>query len=289
MALKKIKYVLPAEPIDMGGFPVLQALPTQRVDQVDPFLLLHHANVKYSDLRPARTQGVGPHPHRGFNPVTFVIQGEVHHRDSLGNSQIAKAGDVQWVSAGRGIIHSERPSESLAKQRGRQEIVQLWINTPAQYKMDPAVYQYLSHGQIPSFTSIDRSIHNKVVAGAYDGLKGQIVSSSDLLILWMKAHQQGRQTISIPAGMNSLFYLISGEMKISQYGLLPSRNLAICETQGEDLEVVFEQSGEGLLLAGTPLQEKVVQSGPFVMNTQTEILQAMRDHQMGKMGVLIEE
>ncbi len=132
--LKKVKRLLLATEIDMGGFPVKQALPTQKVDRVDPFLLLHHARTQYYNDRPAKTQGIGPHPHRGFSPVTFVIEGEVHHRDSRENNQIAKEGEVQWMHAGMGIIHSERPSENLAANNGVQEIIQVWINSPADKK-----------------------------------------------------------------------------------------------------------------------------------------------------------
>ena len=115
--LKKVSHLLPAQNMDMGGFPIKQALPTQKVQQFDPFLLLHHARTRYSSRKPARIQGVGPHPHRGFSPVTFVIEGAVHHRDSRGNSQVAKAGEVQWMHAGMGIIHSERPSKELVDNR----------------------------------------------------------------------------------------------------------------------------------------------------------------------------
>ena len=123
MENRKVKHILPAEKIDMGGFPVKQALPTQQVQQVDPFLLLHHARVKPIYDRPAKTQGVGPHPHRGFSPVTFVIEGEVHHQDSRGNNQVAKAGEVQWIHTGAGIIHSERPTENLIENKGVQELI----------------------------------------------------------------------------------------------------------------------------------------------------------------------
>ena len=143
MEFKKVKYQLPAVEIDMGGIPVKQALPTIRIEQVDPFLLLHHGKFTFTELAPALHQGVGPHPHRGFSPVTFVVDGEVHHRDSRGNSQIAHKGDVQWLNAGAGIIHSERPSQELSDRNGTQEIIQLWINTPAANKMKQPFYQYL--------------------------------------------------------------------------------------------------------------------------------------------------
>lgn len=126
-----VKHILPAIPFDMGGFPVKQALPTQQVQECDPFLLLHHAYNRYSQDRPAKIQGVGPHPHRGFSPVTFVVSGDVTHRDSRGHHQVAQQGDVQWMHAGMGVIHSERPSQALVDSGQPQEIVQLWVNSPA--------------------------------------------------------------------------------------------------------------------------------------------------------------
>ena len=124
---RQVDHLIPAENVNMGGIIIKQALPTAKVPQVDPFLLLHHGRFGTRNDAPAKHQGIGPHPHRGFSPVTFVIEGEVHHRDSRGNNQIARKGEVQWMNAGAGIIHSERPSQDLVDSGGHQEIIQLWI------------------------------------------------------------------------------------------------------------------------------------------------------------------
>jgi hypothetical protein len=287
---KSVKVLLPAAKIDMGGFPVKQALPTQQIDQVDPFLLLHHAQTKYSDKRPARHQGVDPHPHRGFSPVTFVIDGEVQHRDSRGNNQIAKKGEVQWIYAGAGIIHSERPSEALLAGTRRQEIVQLWINSPASQKMIPPQYHYLSRTATPVFLSGDQKVENKLIAGEYQGKKGKIPTQSDLLIIWSEGRQDGQMTFQVPEGFNSTLYLIKGQITIKGYGLVEAENLVVFNLEGTEIELTLkENNSEFLLLCGKPLDEKVTRYGPYVMNTQTEILEAMRDFQMGKMGILIED
>lgn len=286
---KQVKYLLPSVTIDMGGFPVKQPMPTQKIQQVDPFLLLHHARTKYNNSRPARAQGIGPHPHRGFSPVTFVIEGEVHHRDSWGNNQIAKEGEVQWMHAGAGIVHSERPSESLVERNGHQEIVQLWINSPTSSKMKPPEYYYLSKDIITRFASEDHKINNKLIAGEYKAHKGNIVPQSDLLVIWSEGEKGGTQKITIPKGFNSMLYLIKGEITIKGYGLVEKEYLAVFDDEEGIVEVTFKETGQFLLLCGLPINEKVTQSGPYVMNTQTEILEAMRDYQMGKMGVLIEE
>ncbi|TVZ28366.1 hypothetical protein JM83_3491 [Gillisia sp. Hel_I_86] len=287
--LKKVKFLLPSVKIDMGGFPVKQALPTQKVQQVDPFLLLHHATAKYNKNRPAKHQGVDPHPHRGFSPVTFIIQGEVRHRDSWGNDQVAKAGEVQWMHAGAGIVHSERPSEYLVASSGKQEIIQLWINSPSSKKMQPPEYIYLSKDAMPKFHSEDGKISNKLVAGRYKELRSKLKTQSELLVLWGSAEADGEQRLEIPAGFNSMLYLIKGTMKLKAYGIIEAEHLAVFGEHGNEIEMNFPEDSQFLLLCGKPLDEKVTQHGPYVMNTQTEVLEAMRDYQMGKMGILIEE
>lgn len=286
---RSVKYLLPAENIDMGGTIVKQALPTQRVDQLDPFLLLHHGTFTFTEDAPARQQGIGPHPHRGFSPVTFVIRGEVHHRDSRGNNQIAKQGEVQWMFAGAGIVHSERPSDVLTSENGTQEIVQLWINAPALSKMKQPLYQYKSASEIPVFTSTDGLFINKLVAGNYDGITSKIKTESELLIIWSEAKSPSQQSFNIPQGFNAMIYVIGGSIHIKGYGIVMKENLAIFDNQGEKIEISTENQAELLLLCGKPIDEVVVKQGPFVMNTTTEIMIAMRDYQMGKMGILIEE
>ncbi len=287
---KSVKSVLPATEIDMGGFPVKQALPKANFDQIDPFLLVHHGHAKYSDKRPAKQQGVGPHPHRGFSPVTFVIDGAVHHRDSRGNTQVAKKGEVQWMNAGAGIIHSERPSEEISKAGERQEIVQTWINTPAEKKMLPPKYYHLSEEVITKFESEDGKVKTNLIAGNYNELNGKIPTQSEMLVLWSKGEKGGFEKFDISAGYNTMLYLIKGSISIKGYGLVNAENLVVFNIEGDEIELsVKEDYTEFLILSGEPLNEKVAKQGPFVMNTETQILEAMRDYQMGKMGILIEE
>ena len=286
---KQVKYLLPAVEIDMGGFPVKQALPTQKVQQLDPFLLLHHAHSQLSNDRSAKHQGIGPHPHRGFSPVTFIIEGEVHHRDSFGNNQIAKQGEVQWMHAGAGIVHSERPSESLVEKNGIQEIVQLWINSPASKKMIPPAYYYVPNELITRFFSEDKKVVNKLIAGNYDKLKGKIIPQSELLVIWVNGQKDGIQRFTIPKGYGSMLYQVKGNISLKGYGLIEKEHLAIFDSEGDAIEISFKEDGQFILLCGKPIGEKVTQSGPYVMNTETEILEAMRDYQMGKMGILIED
>ena len=286
---KKVRTLIPAFDIDMGGIPLKQALPTTKVQQVDPFLLLHHGELKYRKHAKAVQQGVGAHPHRGFTPVTFIIEGEIHHRDSRGNNQIAKKGEVQWMHAGAGIVHSERPSQDLIDRNGTNEIIQLWVNSPADKKMQEPSYQYVPEQEIPVFLSDDESIRSKVIAGQYGSLKGKIKGESELLMLWNDAIETGSHTFSIPTGFNTMLYTIKGQLKVKDYGLVEKESLVIFEDDGDMISITADQGASFLLLSGLPLNEKMVQHGPFVMNSQTEILEAMRDYQMGKMGILIEE
>lgn len=286
---KKVKTLIPAFDINMGGIILKQALPTNNVPQVDPFLLLHHGAFKFSNQSKAIHQGIGPHPHRGFTPVTFVIDGEVHHRDSRGNNQIAKKGEVQWMHAGAGIVHSERPSQALTERNGSHEIIQLWINSPASSKMEAPTYQYIPEAHIPIFSSKDTTVATKVISGHQRDKEGPITSVSEVLVLWGNTQGNGEETYTIPEGYNSMLYLISGTIKLSGYGIVEEKTLVVFEQRKETITVNASNDASFLVLAGLPINEKLVQQGPFVMNSETEILEAMRDYQMGKMGVLIEE
>jgi redox-sensitive bicupin YhaK (pirin superfamily) len=289
MKQKLIKHILPAVTIDMGGLPLKQALPYQNFQQVDPFLLLHHANFKAVKKRPPLQQGVGPHPHRGFSPVTFVIDGEIHHRDSRGNSQVAKKDEVQWMHAGLGIIHSERPSKHIAEFGGHQEIIQLWINSPANKKMIEPAYLHLGSNEMPLIHSADQKVALKLVAGTYQEQTVVSIAQSDLLIFWGKAETGGNCEINIPHGYSSLCYLITGSLRIANAEQTEKENLIVFDAEGDTITMNFTASSTFIILAGLPIGEEVAKHGPFVMNTQTEIMEAMRDYQMGKMGVLIED
>jgi hypothetical protein len=284
---KSVKYILPAEEVDMGGFPVKQALPTNSVEQVDPFLLLHHARVQPHFDRPAKAQGVGPHPHRGFSPVTFVIEGEVNHQDSRGNNQVAKAGEVQWIHSGAGIIHSERPTQEMIDAKGTQEIIQLWINTPADRKMLEPEYIHVKEADIPRIgDGVNSDV--KLISGSYNGKTGSFRGQSELLMLWGAMENGVSQSFDIPEGFSASVYNIKGDVRISGHGMVDPESLVVFEDEGNAIEVEATSDAQYLVLAGKPINEPLAQYGPFVMNTQTQIMEAMRDYQMGKMGFLVE-
>lgn len=289
MKLRTVKALQFADMMDMGGMPVRQPLPSAHIEHADPFLLLHHHQGKVQAGRHPREVGVGPHPHRGFSPVTFIFKGDVHHRDSRGNSAIVYAGGVQWMDAGMGIMHSERPSAQLAKEGGEQEIVQLWVNTPASRKMDQPNYQALQASDMPTIQPIQGDGTIQVVAGAYMGKVGPAQTKLDMLMLRVDLQAGAEHTFELPAHYQTLLYVVKGNIQVDQYGPVQALHMVVFHEDGDAIRISTDQATTFLLLAAEPLQEPIAQYGPFVMTNQTEILQAMRDYQMGKMGILIEE
>jgi redox-sensitive bicupin YhaK (pirin superfamily) len=286
---RTVSQLLYAQMVDMGGIPVRQPFPTLRVDQIDPFLLLHHADIKAPIHTDPDDAGVGPHPHRGFSPVTFIFKGGVHHRDSRGNDSVIYAGGAQWMNAGMGIIHSERPPHDIHEIGGRQEIIQLWINTPAAHKMDQPVYVPLAADDAPKYRSEDGKVLLKIFSGQLLDIKGPIPSHTDVNAATLELKKGGRISIPLPLTHNAFVYLLDGKINVDGFGLVEGLNVVLFKNDGEGITLEGLEDTRILLLSGEPLHEKVVSHGPFVMNTQTEILEAMRDYKLGKMGILIEE
>ncbi|WP_299990374.1 pirin family protein [uncultured Pontibacter sp.] len=283
---RSVARLLYAEETDMGGLPLRQPLPTNQVEQHDPFLLLHHHTTVIPQSDYPYKLGVDPHPHRGFSPVTFVYQGGVHHRDSRGNDSVVYAGGTQWMNAGLGIVHSERPPREMQEQGGVQEIVQLWVNTPAALKMEQPAYYALQADDTPVIS--EERVQIAVVAGDYKGTTGPVQTPSPVMALRLTLQAGGQCTIPIPADFNAMLYLLDGQVMLEGYGLVDGLHLALLNKDGEACTITARQDTRLLLLAGKPLEEPLAMHGPFVMNNQTEVMQAMRDYQMGKMGILIE-
>lgn len=289
MKLRSVTHLLYGTSVDMGGMPVRQPFPTIKVEQIDPFLLLHHADTKVPrHLKPAHA-GVGPHPHRGFAPVTFVFKGGVHHRDSRGNDSVVYAPGAQWMNAGMGVIHSERPPHDIHERGGRQEIIQLWINMPARDKMSQPAYHALTDEDTPKFVSDDGRVLVRVYAGNVLGVEGKIPSVTPVNAATLEVKAGGRISIPIPEAFAAFIYLLDGKITLDGYGLVDGLHAVRFASDGEGIAFEALEDTRLLLMSALPLEEEVVSHGPFVMNTQTQVLEAMRDYQMGKMGVLIEE
>ncbi len=286
MKNKSIKQVIASQKVNMGGHIIDQPLPNKLMGQLDPFLLIHHAEWELKGNQKQQEVGIGGHPHRGFSPVTFVFQGDVQHQDSFGNDVIVEAGGTQWMHAGKGITHSERPSAELALKGGTQEIIQFWVNTPSKHKMDVPYYLPLTEEKTPIIESGDYKI--QIVAGEYNGIKGPAKTFSPMLLMRGKINTQGSIDFEIPNHYNTLIYLLDGDLEINGTSA-KGKDLIWFGNDGDRIDISANADTRFILLSGEPINEKVTSYGPFVMNTQTEIMEAIRDAQMGKMGVLIEK
>jgi len=287
MKYRSVAAILPSEPIEMGQTMIKQPLPTVRVERIDPFLLLHHFG-PYEVTPPFDPLDVGPHPHRGFEPVTFLYQGELRHKDSRGNEGILRSGDVQWMTAGRGIIHSERASRDFLEQGGVLEGVQLWINLPRKDKMVQPDYQNIKSADIPTVEVDGAKVRIKVVAGHFNGTKGPAQTRTELMALQVSIARTGFVQIPLPPGHNAFVYIVNGKVQLNDNWSYDKEHLIQFRLDGEGIALRAEADSEVLLLSGLPIGEPVAQWGPYVMNTQTEIMEAMRDYQMGKMGFYTE-
>ena len=288
MKSRTIKSIVYANTFDMGGMGVRQAFPSGKAVAPNPFLLLHHADVLVPTDIPLTKAGVGPHPHRGFSPVTIIYKGGVHHRDSRGNNNVIYAGGTQWMNAGMGIIHSERPPADIHEIGGRQEIIQLWVNTPAAHKLDQPAYFPLTAEETPSITSIDGLVTIKIHSCELEGERGAIATFTPVNTFSVYMKTNGSYRMQIPVEHNVFAYVLKGEVKIGA-DIIGANYVAIFN--GDETHIQLEASKETVLLigSGTPIEEPIASHGPFVMNSQTEIMQAFKDYEQGKMGVLIED
>ena len=287
MKLNTIKTIGRSDFVNMGPIRLRQPIPANGIEMIDPFILLHHYGPY--EISPERNPfDLGPHPHRGFEPITFLIQGEQLHRDSLGNESLVKGGDVQWTTAGRGIVHAEAPTKEFVKKGGDLEGIQLWLNLPAKHKMMPANYQHLEDEQIPKVFSDDEKVQLNIVAGHQKEAIGNIKTQTEVNVFTVKAQENGMIEIDIPEHHQSLVYLLDGEVLLNDDVTLQkgANQMATFTEDGDKIKVHAIKESTLLILSGEPINEKITQYGPYVMNTQTEILEAMRDYQMGKMGYL---
>lgn len=285
--LKTIQHKVESPLVNMGTIRLRQPIPTEGIEQVDPFILLHHYG-PYAISEFNNPFDLGAHPHRGFEPITLLFQGEQLHRDSLGNEILVKAGDVQWTTAGRGVIHAEGPTKEFVKKGGTLEGVQLWLNLPAEFKMIPAAYQHIKNEEIPVVTNADKRIELKIIAGEQAEKKGFIKTQTSVNVFTAKAMAASKMRVDLPETHQSLLYLLDGEVLVNNEVVLKKGALQMLtfNKDGNAIEFEAKEASNLLILSGEPINEKITQYGPYVMNTQTQIMEAMRDYQQGKMGYL---
>jgi len=262
------------------GFPVHSVLDYQRHPELSPFLLLDHAGP--FDFPPAaKPRGVGWHPHRGFETVTVVLDGEVDHEDTAGNGGRIGRGDVQWMTAGSGLLHKEMHSDAFTRSGGRFHALQLWVNLPAKAKMTPPRYQTLSKEQIPSVALPEGNV--RVIAGEFRGVKGlaQTFTPVNLLEARVRAGQQLR--LDLREGFSAGLYIVEGKTTVNGEAA-NAGELVVLEREGDGIVIDAATDALVFVMNGAPIDEPVVGSGPFVMNSTREIQQAYADYHAGRLG-----
>jgi len=262
------------------GFPVHSVLDYQRHPELSPFLLLDHAG-PYDFPPAAKPRGVGWHPHRGFETVTVVLDGEVDHEDTAGNGGRIGTGDVQWMTAGSGLLHMEMHSDAFTRRGGRFHALQLWVNLPAKSKMTPPRYQTLSKEQIPSVALPEGNV--RVIAGEFRGVKGpaQTFTPVNLLEVRVRAGQQLR--LDLPEGFSAGLYIVEGKTTVNGEAA-NAGELVVLEREGDGIVIDAATDAVVFVMNGAPIDEPVVGSGPFVMNSTREIQQAYADYHAGRLG-----
>ncbi len=286
MSSRSVIRIVPAvATLEGAGFLVHRPFPTPELDQVDPFLLLDEMGP--SQLAPGEAKGAPDHPHRGFETVTYMLAGRMEHRDSHGNAGALGPGDVQWMTAGSGVVHSEMPAAEFARSGGRMHGFQLWVNLPRRDKMMTPRYQEVPAASIPVAKGEDGKVTVRVLAGEALGARAVIDTRTPILYLDATLGPGGRLVQPVPREYNAFAYVVEGS-GIFGGNAEPAdgEKLVLFGRDGE--EVVLEASDAEalrvLLIGGQPLQEPVARYGPFVMNTRSELHQAVEDFQSGRFG-----
>ena len=270
--LKKIVKALNAS--DGAGVKLKRSIGTPEADYIDPFLMLDEFGSENKDDYLA---GFPPHPHRGIETVTYMLNGEFEHEDSTGAKGSMGPGDIQWMKTGRGIIHSEMPAMSDGKLLG----FQLWINMPSSMKMNKPEYKYIKSDQKTMFKDNDKKIN--LIAGKFENIEGPVKGHNvEPIYFDVELNENKKINFSIPETHNSFIYLLKGDLKIGskKHEKISNSTLILLE-KGSDLEVLANKNSKFLLIAGKPIGEPIARGGPFVMNTKAEILQAIQDYNNG--------
>ncbi|MGM7318795.1 pirin family protein [Idiomarina sp. ST10R2A5] len=282
--MKKVKAIVrPAAPHWVGnGFPVQTIFSYDRfAEALSPFLLLDYAKSTEFPGDGVK-RGVGEHPHRGFETVTIVYEGELAHKDSSGEGGIIRAGDVQWMTAGAGILHEEFHSTRFSQQGGPLQMVQLWVNLPRQHKMMQPRYQAIEKADIPVVLLPDDVGTLRVIAGNYEGTAGSAETVSPLNVFDVQLKPGGQMRLDIPEGWNNAVIVLDGSVRVNGSASLKPSTMALLEREGGEVVLHAEHQSQILILSGEPIDEPVVGHGPFVMNSAQEISQAFADYSQGR-------
>ena len=280
--MRSIKKIHKAEYRPISDLITYSPMPTRNLQMIDPFLFLnHHGPQKYAPNNGGLP--FGPHPHRGMETVTFILEGDIAHKDSNGHKSIIQSGGVQWMTAGSGLIHSEVSSDEFKKHGGNLEILQLWLNLPAKLKMTKPQYKGFQEDEIPKISLDEGKITAQVISGNFNETKGAFQNLTSVNLTTLFFNETGKLDLTVPKKNNIFFYVIKGELMVNKK-LVKALNLVEFENNAENLTI--EAQTDSILLFGhaAPLNEPVVARGPFVMNSMDEIHQAYKDYEAGKFG-----
>lgn len=259
-----------------------RAMPTRSVDFIDPFLFLNHHGPQ---VYPPNNRGLpfGPHPHRGFETLTFVLKGDIVHWDSGGSKSKIEAGGIQWMTAGSGLIHSEVSSAEFMKNGGEVEVLQLWMNLPSKLKMTPPQYTGATHEEITRIGQDKDRVKINLVSGGFAGKTGPVDSITGLTMMLVDLDNHGTFAIEVPTEHNILCYVAHGRVRMGDT-IAETHQLIEFGNDSEKVELKAEDRSTVIFGHGKPFNEPIVAQGPFVMNTQQEIHEAIKDYHSGKMG-----
>lgn len=263
-----------------GGFTVRRPFPSQRLDHLDPFLMLDELGPV--DYAPGEAIGAPDHPHRGFETVTYLLEGESEHADSSGHAGSMTAGDVQWMTAGSGVVHREMPSQRMQREGGRMHGFQLWVNLPKAQKRAAPRYQEIKAATIPEAVSADGRARVRVIAGSALGVQAVVATRTPILYHHWRLDAGAQVEVPLPADHRVGVYVFAGELQIAGT-VVRSGQLAVL-SEGEAVSFAASAPAQAMVLGGRPLGEPIAWGGPFVMNTREEILEAYQDFRAGRMG-----
>jgi redox-sensitive bicupin YhaK (pirin superfamily) len=263
-----------------AGFTVRRPFPTQGFAHADPFLMLDEMGPV--DYAPGQAIGAPDHPHRGFETVTYVLEGEAEHEDSAGHRGRIGPGDVQWMTAGRGIVHSEMPSRELQRAGGRMHGFQLWVNLPARDKMMAPRYQEIPRARIPTASTPDGLARVTVLAGEALGARAVIDTRTPIGYQHWACSPGADVEVAVPADHAAYVYVFDGALRVAAREIRDGQVAVLGE--GDAVRFEARERAQALLLSGVPIREPVVQYGPFVMNSEREILEAIQDYRAGRLG-----
>jgi redox-sensitive bicupin YhaK (pirin superfamily) len=277
------------ETLEGGGFLVRRPFPKASFSDFDPFLLLDEMGP--IEVAPGEAKGAPDHPHRGFETVSYMLAGDLEHKDSGGHAGRLRAGDVQWMTAGAGVVHAEMPSREFARQGGRMHGFQLWVNLPKRDKMIKPRYQEIPASQIPKATSADGRVKVSVIAGEAMGEKAVIETRTPIIYLHYRLEPGGVATQRVPHDYNAFAYVVDGAGLFGAEGERGADGqMVMFAPDGDEVRIenpaVAKDTLEVLLIAGVPLNEPIARYGPFVMNTEAEIHQAFEDYRRGRMSAI---